>query len=149
MNQTTSSAYGRAAPACVKLGHKKSPRRVGPRRGSSAQLVTRASRNDVAMDADAKAVVVLILDGIDRSRLGRAGQSGKSRGRPVRCRLQLLVDHIEAHIEPRCEVVLGPGTDRPPGEVVVALPGGDLSCGEIERAREGGGRACDGEGVGH
>src|SRR5215470_4102089 len=30
----------------------------------------RASRNDVAVDADTKAVVVLILDVIDRSRLG-------------------------------------------------------------------------------
>src|SRR6516165_10181346 len=86
------------------------PRACSPAAGK----VTRASRNDVAVDADAKAVVVLILDLIDRSRLGRAGQSRERRKRPVRCRFQLLVDHIEAHIEPRCEVVLGPGADRPP-----------------------------------
>src|SRR5262249_39039885 len=42
------------------------PRACSP----SAGKVTRASRNDVAVDADAQSVVVLILDVIDRSRLG-------------------------------------------------------------------------------
>src|SRR6516165_3183706 len=105
-----------------------------PRRGSSAQLVMRASRNDVAVEADAKGVVVLILDGIDRSRLGRAGQSAKRRGRAVRCRLQLVVEHIEAHVEPRSEVVLGAGAERPEVEVVVAVTPGDLGRGERDRA---------------
>src|SRR6516225_3149782 len=114
------------------------PRACSPAAGK----VTRASRNDVAVDADAKAVVVLILDLIDRGRLGRAGQSRERRKRPVRCRFQLLVDHIEAHIEPRCEVVLGPGTERPPAEVVVALPVGHLDRGERDRAAD---RARSGE----
>ena len=96
------------------------------------------------MDADAKAVVVLVLDLIDRGRLGRAGQSRERRKRPVRCRFQLLVDHIEAHIEPRCEVVLGPGADHPPVEVVVALPLGHLDRGERDRT---GGAARSGEGA--
>src|SRR5262249_47013254 len=39
-----------------------------PRRGWSAQVVTRSSRNDVAMDADAKSVVVLVLDGVESGR---------------------------------------------------------------------------------
>src|SRR5262245_5793221 len=70
-----------------------------PRRGSSAQLVTRASRNDVAVDADAQAVVVLILELVEGARLGGVAQSGIGHC-PARCRLQLLVDHIEAHVEP-------------------------------------------------
>ena len=52
---------------------KKKPRRVAPP-GSSAQLVTRASRNDVAVDADAQSVVVLILDRVEGARLGGAAQ---------------------------------------------------------------------------
>src|SRR5262245_55272051 len=93
-----------------------------PRRGSSAQVVTRASRNEVAVDADAKSVVVLILDRVEGGRLGGAGQRRVGHLRPGRCRLQLLVDHIEAHIEPWCEVVLGAGAELPPVEVVVACP---------------------------
>src|SRR5262249_34005691 len=88
------------------------PRACSP----SAGKVTRASRNDLAVEADAQSVVVLILDVIDRSRLGCAAQRRIGHVGPGRCRLQLLVDHIEAHIEPRCEVVLRPGADRPPGE---------------------------------
>ena len=89
------------------------------------------------MDADAQAVVVLILDGVEGSRLGRAAQSGIGYDRPVRCRLQPRVDHIEAHVEPRCEVVLGPGADRPEGPVVAALAGGDLGRREGDRAANG------------
>src|SRR5262244_3263471 len=66
--------------------------------GAVKGKVTRASRNDVAVDADAQSVVVLILDVIDRSRLGCAGQRRIGHVGAVRCRLQLLVDHIEAHI---------------------------------------------------
>src|SRR5215813_1090968 len=63
-------------PACVKLGAQKAPDGLAPPPGSSAQLVTRASRNDVAVDADAQAVVVLILDGVASGRLGCAAQRG-------------------------------------------------------------------------
>src|SRR5262249_6930466 len=123
--------------APTKLLNRKAPGRPSVRRGSF-QLVTRSSRNDVAVDADAQSVVVLILDGIDRGRLGRAGKGGKRRGRAVRRRLQLLVDHIEADIEPRREVVLGPGTERPEGPVVAALPGGDLGGGDRDRPSSAG-----------
>src|SRR5262245_56649009 len=108
--------YGGAAPVCTK----KAPG-GSPRRGSSAQVVTRASRNDVAVDADAQAVVVLILERVEGRRLGGVGKRGIGL-HPARCRLQLLVDHVEALVEPRCEVVLGAGTDLPPVEVVVAGP---------------------------
>jgi hypothetical protein len=54
-------------------GTKKAPGGL-PRRGSSAQVVTRASRNDVAVDADAKSVVVLILERVEGGRLGGVGQ---------------------------------------------------------------------------
>src|SRR5262249_30863451 len=114
-------------------GDKKTP--AGwPRRGRQLKLVTRASRNDVAVDADAQAVVVLIRDGVEGSRLGRAGQRPVGHNGVLRCRLQLLVDHIEAHIEPRCEVVLGPGADRPEGPVVAARPTVDLRRSEGDRA---------------
>src|SRR5262245_53379955 len=93
-----------------------------PAGGRQLKLVTRASRNDVAVDADAQSVVVLIRDAIDRGRLGCVDQGGIGHIGVLRCRLQLLVDHIEAHIEPRCEVVLCPGTGRPVAEVVAALP---------------------------
>src|SRR5262249_47684894 len=122
-------------PACVMLGAKKGPGGLAPP-GSSAQLVTRASRNDVAVDADAQPVVVLILDGVASGRLGCAAQRRIGHGGVPRCRLQLLVDHIEAHIEPRCEVVLGPGADRPEGPVVAALPGVDLGLGERNRTAD-------------
>src|SRR5262249_12174499 len=52
-----------SGPACVMRGGTKTPPGGFPRRGSSAQLVPRASRNDVGVGADAQAVVVLILDG--------------------------------------------------------------------------------------
>src|SRR5262249_4942701 len=121
-----------------------------PRRGSSAQLVMRASRNDVAVDADAQPVVVLILDGVASGRLGCAGQGRIGHDGVLRCSLQLLVDHIEAHVEPRCEVVLGPGTDRPEVPVVAALAGVHLSLGERDRtadgARGGHGARADGRG---
>ena len=61
------------------------PGRSSVRRGSSAQLVTRASRNDVAVDADAQSVVVLVLDLVERGRLGCAGQVSKGHGVPGRC----------------------------------------------------------------
>src|SRR5712691_8591912 len=94
------------------LSHPRSAKKAPgglPRRGSSAQVVTRASRNDVAVDADAKSVVVLILDRVEGGRLGRIGRPGHLG--PGRCRLHFLVDHIEAHVEPRCEVVLGAGAE--------------------------------------
>ena len=91
------------------------------------------------MDADAKCVVVLILDGIEGSRLGHAGRRRKERNRPVGCRLDLRVDHVEAHIEPRREVVLGARTELPPAEVVVAGPGSHLSWREGDRADSKGG----------
>src|SRR5262245_40364190 len=50
-----------ASPPASCLAHKKSPG-GWPRRGRQLKLVRRASRNDVAVDADAQAVVVLILD---------------------------------------------------------------------------------------
>src|SRR6516165_7073051 len=71
-----------------------------PRRGSSAQLVMRASRNDVAVETNAQCVVVLILERVEGGRLGGAAQRGIGHRIPGRCRLQLLVDHIEAHVEP-------------------------------------------------
>src|SRR5262249_41761573 len=78
-------------PAC--WGDKKIPRRVCPAGGRQLKLVTRASRNDVAVDADAKGVVVLILDAVDGRRLGRAAQRGIGHGGIPRCRLQLRIDH--------------------------------------------------------
>src|SRR6266436_360537 len=89
-----------------------------PRRGWSAQLVTRASGNDVAVDTDAKSVVVLIREAVESGRLGRAAQLCPGHNRSVGCRLQLRVDHVEAHIEPRREVVLGTGTQHPQVPVV-------------------------------
>src|SRR5258707_12669246 len=101
------------APSQVRTGRRhrsaqKKPRRVAPP-GSSAQVVTRASRNDVAGDADAQSVVVLVLDRVEGGRLGGAGQRRVGYLCPGRCRLQLLVDYLEAHIEPPSEVVLGSG----------------------------------------
>src|SRR5262249_46145212 len=106
-----------------------------PRRGSSAQVVTRASRNDVAVDTDAKSVVVLVRDAIERRRLGLPRSSRIGHDGSVRCGLHLLIDDVEAHIEPRREVVLGTGTDRPPVPVVLARTRGPRQAGGPERDR--------------
>src|SRR5262245_53416561 len=65
---------------------KEKPRRVWPA-GVSAQLVTRPSRNEVAVDTDAKSVVVLVLEGIEGLRLGHASWRGKQHNRVARSRL--------------------------------------------------------------
>src|SRR5262245_48896990 len=110
-----------AAVLCYGVPDRKAPGEL-PRRGSSAQVITRASGNDVAVDTDAKSVVVLVREAVERGRLGGAGQLCVGHNRSARCRLQLRIDHVEAHIEPRREVVLATGTDAPLGPVVAAGP---------------------------
>src|SRR5437764_1855643 len=118
------------------LQTKKNPGGCPP--GVSIEIAMR-SGNDVAVDADADRVVVLILDRVQGSRLSRAGQIGPQHLRPGRCRIKPLILHVEAHIEPRREVVLGAGTDLPPVKVLVAPTLSHLQRRERDRAGGRGG----------
>ena len=72
------------------------------------------------MEADLEREVVLVLDGVDATRLLRAGQLGIG-GQPLIGTEQLAVGHIEADVEGRCEVVLGARTKEPHAPIVAAV----------------------------
>src|SRR4030081_1880259 len=100
------------------------------RRGSSDQAIIRSSRNDVAMEADPEAHVVLILDRVEGSRLRGSGSRGVENRRAVRCRFDLLIKDIKADVEPRRDVPLAARTNSPPVEVLVASAVSHLRGGE-------------------
>src|SRR5262245_17728463 len=96
----------------------KNPRRSSPG-GLQLNLVIPRSWNDVAVHAHPERDVVLVADREQPGRY-RRGRCRVPHNRSIRCRLELLVEHVEADIEPGRDVPLGTGTNRPDVEVVVA-----------------------------
>src|SRR5436190_1324861 len=94
--------------------------------------VMRSSGKDVAVEASPKSPVALVRKLVGRARLGGVGGCRVEGRAASRCRLELRVDHVQADIHGRREVVLGARANVPGRPIVIAV--GDVG----ERAHVGG-----------